>query len=243
MPQTQQGTDAEKTNLARTHTQRPVPYPISPQFIAPDLKHALAAGLDVPDSAPADIRPSVTCKSCKCGQGYDEKDMFVISEPAVLYQLGPATKKVSLWAVNCPMKREECTIVGTGETHQLQVLTDDLVISDSLFYDTLNSVNLTRWLCAHFLCSNTYSAVQCPLGTKFRNCGIRLAASQSLLYLTTPTTSITWPGVHVLSLRLTSSAAVRYASSNRKLCPWMVSEVVSMLSEQRLRSNVFVDRR
>lgn len=135
--------EAEKTSFAHIHSQRPLPYPQTPLFLTPELKAKGAPGFDVPPGAPIDIKPDVAGKKCRCELPYDEKKMKpLIEEPAVLYQLGPATHKVRLWEVNCQMDRADCRQLGNGDDFHLCVCTERLVIADSMFYDTLDSVSI-----------------------------------------------------------------------------------------------------
>jgi hypothetical protein len=132
---------AERVNVAYTHTQRPVPYPISSEFLTPELKAKFAARLDLPDKAPDGIKPCIADKRCLCGLAYDAKAIKVRSYPTVLYRTGPAPNKVALCEVSCTNNNARCRLVGDGSSHMLHVCSDALVISDDLFYDTLNSVS------------------------------------------------------------------------------------------------------
>lgn len=132
---------AEKTEVARTISRRPVPFPLVDKFMSPALKTLFLSGADLPTSPLAAIKPAALPALCLCKLPYDQKDIQPTTAPfRVLYQLGPASKPVTMFVAKCQNDKRDCDVFGDGAGTLIWVCTPQLGIAEPVFYDTLLSV-------------------------------------------------------------------------------------------------------
>jgi hypothetical protein len=95
----------------------------------------------LPENCPATLQPAALerGKKCLCGLPYDGK-LVTVSTPAVFYPLGRARRVMELMAYDCPKQQQACRIYPTGEDQLLHVCSDQTVICDAVFYNTLEQV-------------------------------------------------------------------------------------------------------
>lgn len=143
---------ADKIRLAPTIRQRPVPFPLTPKFMDPDLVRLFQSDYDLPTSAPTELKPTTLPALCLCGLPYDTKDIQLRPTPIrLLYQLGPVPNPVKFWVAKCKNAKPDCDVYADGAGHLIWICTPELGIAEAMFYDALLSVSFERLRCCGYL--------------------------------------------------------------------------------------------
>jgi hypothetical protein len=111
------------------------------RFAWQDVKSSLAEGVGPTARAPPELRPvTASGAKCKCGLEYMPSGQTEIGRPRIYFPRG-SVSGARLFEQRCQNSAPKCTLVWEGAAECLVVCSNQTIIAESLFYNTLIAVS------------------------------------------------------------------------------------------------------